>query len=403
MQRNSIYDDYKRRRERDRWRKRLPRLFVIAAAMVVVAGIGSAVLLQMRGQGAPAPQAALIPSATPGVMAVLPSATVEPTAALSQTSIQPTFTSQPFPTGEGNLTPVPTQAPLATQAPPISQPQPLPPSTGSPPRGGGSGQAGEGSEPDVPALQRLMLDLINADRQANGLTAVAWDESAAQAAMAHAEDMAAQGYFSHWNTKGWGPDVRYGLAGGTDVIRENVASQWRRYDDGRPAPIDDWSEVIREAQTGLMNSPGHRANILDPHHTHVGVGIAYNPQTGETRIAQEFIHRYIAFAPTTPQAGEVQLSGTLVNGASAPLINVAYEPLPKPLTPDELNNVMPRTYQSPAENIAVVRPEMQARDRFTARVPLGQNGAGLYHIRIWVEVSGEQVPAASIIIPIDMP
>jgi hypothetical protein len=195
--------------------------------------------------------------------------------------------------------------------------------------------------------------------------------------------------------------VRYGLAGGTDVIKENVASQWRRYDDGRPAPIDDWSEVVREAQTGLMNSPGHRANILDPFHTHVGIGIAYNAQTGETRIAQEFINRYVALDGAPVSAGNsIELSWALLNGASEPLINVAYEPMPKPLSPNDLNNRMPRTYQSPAEIIDVMRPEVQSDGRYFARVPLGQQGAGLYHIRIWVKLNGEQVPAANVMLSI---
>jgi uncharacterized protein YkwD len=374
-ERNPIYNDYRRRREREKWRKRLPMLLAIVAALVVVAAVGSVVLPQLQEQPmarlTPSPQVTLVASPTPAMMVVLPSATVEPTT----TAIPAT------------AMPVPTQAPLATQ--------PLPPSTNS-------GQAVKGSMSfDVPALQRLMLDLINADRQANGLSAVAWDEGAAQAATAHAEDMAAQGYFSHWNTKGWGPDVRYGLAGGTDVIKENVASQWRRYDDGRPAPIDDWSEVVREAQTGLMNSPGHRANILDPFHTHVGIGIAYNAQTGETRIAQEFINRYVALDGAPVSAGNsIELSWALLNGASEPLINVAYEPMPKPLSPDDLNNRMPRTYQSPAEIIDVMRPEVQSDGRYFARVPLGQQGAGLYHIRIWVKLNGEQVPAANVMLSI---
>jgi uncharacterized protein YkwD len=374
-ERNPIYNDYRRRREREKWRKRLPMLLAIVAALVVVAAVGSVVLPQLQEQPmarlTPSPQVTLVASPTPAMMVVLPSATVEPTT----TAIPAT------------AMPVPTQAPLATQ--------PLPPSTNS-------GQAVKGSMSfDVPALQRLMLDLINADRQANGLSAVAWDEGAAQAATAHAEDMAAQGYFSHWNTKGWGPDVRYGLAGGTDVIKENVASQWRRYDDGRPAPIDDWSEVVREAQTGLMNSPGHRANILDPFHTHVGIGIAYNAQTGETRIAQEFINRYVALDGAPVSAGNsIELSWALLNGASEPLINVAYEPMPKPLSPNDLNNRMPRTYQSPAEIIDVMRPEVQSDGRYFARVPLGQQGAGLYHIRIWVKLNGEQVPAANVMLSI---
>jgi len=247
-----------------------------------------------------------------------------------------------------------------------------------------------------------MLDLINANRQANGLSPVEGDDLAAQVGMAHAEDMARQSYFSHWNTQGWGPDIRYGMAGGTDMVKENVAGQSRRYDDGRPAPIDDWQQLIRDAQVGLMNSPGHRVNILDPHHTHVGIGIAYNAQTGEARIAQEFINRYITLMPIARDAvanDEVAISGMLLPGASEPLINVAYEPLPELLTPDDLNNRMPTTYRSPAETVDVVNPNVQG-ERFDARVPLGQKGPGLYHIRIWIKMDGQDVPASDVVIAV---
>jgi uncharacterized protein YkwD len=374
---NQIYRDYQRRRARERWRKRLPVMLAGVTAAAVIAAVGVFVLSQTQRRPADVPSAALPAvtfAASPSPLAVAAAATATPGPTIAPTS-------QPSPIA------APTVAALVpTRAAPAPTPQtPTTLATTSPGL-------------DVPSLQRLMLDLINADRQANGLTTVEWDDSAAQAAQLHAEDMAAQGYFSHWNTQGWGPDVRYGLAGGTDVIRENVAAQWSRYNDGRPAPIGDWRDVIRDAQVGLMNSPGHRANILDPHHTHVGVGIAYNAATGEARIAQEFINRYIALTPVNaPINGEVAISGTLLRGARQPLINVAFEPLPTPLTPDDLNNRMPKTYRSPAKTIDAVRPDVQG-ERFEARVPVGQNGPGLYHIRIWVDIGGEDVPAANVIV-----
>lgn len=386
-QRNHLYEEYRRRRAREKWLRRLPRALAVMAALVAVVALGSTVLPRLQGQAAqpaqmtPVAQATLGPTPTPGALVVLPAETVAPmpTATVLPTVVAATATS------------LPTETPTATQQLPTATQHLLARGTG-------------GEDFDVPALQRLMLDLINEDRQANGLQPVAWDASAALAAMAHAEDMAAQGYLSHWNTQGWGPDVRYGLAGGTDVIKENVAAQWQRYDDGRPAPIEDWPALIRDAQTGLMNSPGHRANILDPFHTHVGIGIAYNAQTGETRIAQEFINRYIAFSAQPALAGNaIDLSFTLLEGAREPLINLAFEPLPQPLTPDDLNNRMPRTYSSPAEIIDVARPEQIEAGRYEVRVPLGQNGAGLYHVRIWVDVGGEQVPAANVILALSQP
>ncbi len=256
---------------------------------------------------------------------------------------------------------------------------------------------------DIPVLQLLILDLVNADRRAASLFPVEWDDFAAQVGTAHAQEMAEHNYMSHWNLQGYGPDVRYSLAGGADAIMENVYMYWYRYDDGRPAPIEDWAQVIREAQASLMNSPGHRANILDPDHTHIGIGIAYNAQTGDVRIAQEFVNRYVMLdtLPRQVRVGdEVDVAIALLSGASEPLINLAYEPFPQPFTVNDLTNKMPGTYKSPAEFFKAINPT--ANDgRFTARVALDYNSQpGLYHVRVWVKANGRDVQASDIVIEV---
>jgi hypothetical protein len=247
-----------------------------------------------------------------------------------------------------------------------------------------------------------MLDLINDDRATEGLSPVAWDNFATRIAQAHAEDMAANGYMSHWNLSGEGPDIRYGLAGGTEVVQENVYMYWYRYDDGRPAPIEDWKKVVQEAQTSLMNSPGHRANIMSPEHTHVGIGIAYNPETGDVRIAQEFINRYVSLEPIPEYAklgDTVVVAGELLPGASNPLINLAYEPFPTPVTIDWLDETS--TYTSAAVFFEAIEPTVNADGHFSARSILDAEGQpGIYHIRIWVDVAGDSVPASDVIVSV---
>jgi len=259
-----------------------------------------------------------------------------------------------------------------------------------------------GNVPDLAALQRLMLDLVNADRATEGLSPVQWDAFAAQVGQAHAEDMAANGYMSHWNLAGEGPDVRYGRAGGTDNVQENVYMYWYRLSDGRPAPIEDWETVVREAETTLMDSPGHRANILAPEHTHVGIGIAYNAATGDVRIAQEFLNRYVALERLPGQAhvgDTLTVRGQLLPGASNPLINLAYEPFPRPMTVHEVE--ARSTYQSPAEFFSAVQPEVDAHGRFSAQVTLDAGGrAGVYHVLIWVDVGLMSVQAVNVVLDV---
>lgn len=291
------------------------------------------------GPPTPAPRNVLAPM-TPRVLPMAatdrPSPTMAPTSTPTSTptptplpSFTPTASSTPSstPTETPSSTPSPTESADAT---PTAARTPTP--AGSPT---GSGAARDLQPPDLAGLRLLMLEAINADRTANGAEPVAWDDVATAAGQAHAEDMAAQGYFSHWSLQGYGPEHRYALAGGRDAVSENVYLYWYGQQDGKAAPIDDWPRVIRDAEASLMDSPGHRLNILDRFHTHVGVGIAYDAQKGELRLAQEFINRWVEVDPLPPKlavGASITVSGALLTGAAEPLLNLAYEPFPAPYT-----------------------------------------------------------------------
>lgn len=240
---------------------------------------------------------------------------------------------------------------------------------------------------DPAVLGAYMLRLINADRAAYGLAPVAWDETAALAGASHAEDMVAQGYFSHWNTAGLGPDHRYSLHGGEHSAMENLHALAYTYDDGRGAPIEDWASVIEQAQAGLMLSTGHRANILDPAHTHVGIGMAYDPVSGEFRLAQEFTNQYATLTappPTEAAAGSaIRVAGRFADGPFTNFIlSLAHEPWPEPMTPDELNAT--NTYRSAAES----RDGRLVDRAFDETLTLGE--PGLYHVRLFVDLPSGQ-------------
>jgi uncharacterized protein YkwD len=109
-----------------------------------------------------------------------------------------------------------------------------------------------------PDLEKQMLDLVNRERQAAGLAPLAADPEMTEVARRHSADMFARGYFAHDTPEGHTPfdrmraaDVQFLTAG------ENLAL----------AP------TISVAHTGLMNSPGHRANILRPQFGRVGIGV----------------------------------------------------------------------------------------------------------------------------------
>jgi len=109
-----------------------------------------------------------------------------------------------------------------------------------------------------PDLEAEMLRLVNRERIAAGLGVLAPDPELTEVARRHSADMFARGYFAHDTPENRDPFVRIREAGVRFLAAvENLAH----------AP------TIKIAHTGLMHSPGHRANILRPQFGRVGIGI----------------------------------------------------------------------------------------------------------------------------------
>ena len=108
------------------------------------------------------------------------------------------------------------------------------------------------------ASEQQMLILLNHERTLHGLKALAYNVKAREVARAYSRRMLVEGFFSHIDPDGHSPfdrmkagGVKFGSAG------ENLAL----------AP------TLPLAHQGLMNSPGHRANILSPDYATVGIGV----------------------------------------------------------------------------------------------------------------------------------
>ncbi|HEV8503758.1 MAG TPA: CAP domain-containing protein, partial [Chitinophagaceae bacterium] len=105
-----------------------------------------------------------------------------------------------------------------------------------------------------------------------GLRPLVADPEMTEVARAHSKDMFARGYFAHFTPEGKSPfdrmdaaHVQYSTAG------ENLAL----------------AHSLSIAHNGLMNSPGHRANILNPAFGRVGIGILDGGFYG-LMVSQEF-------------------------------------------------------------------------------------------------------------------
>lgn len=106
--------------------------------------------------------------------------------------------------------------------------------------------------------EQKLFALVNRERVAAHLPALVWDESLAQVARGHSEDMHKTGLIGHLSpTTGSAADRVRAAKIKTAVVLENVA---RAYS-------------ISGVHDGLMNSPGHRANILSSTATNIGIGV----------------------------------------------------------------------------------------------------------------------------------
>jgi uncharacterized protein YkwD len=126
--------------------------------------------------------------------------------------------------------------------------------------------------------EERMLGLLNEDRARHGLSALTLDTRLTSIARLHSDDMLRTGQVAHVSaTTGSAADrVKAGKVR-TAVVLENVA---RAYG-------------VAEAESGLMNSPGHRANILSKEVSRVGIGITLGEEVAGRRellVTQVFIH-----------------------------------------------------------------------------------------------------------------
>ncbi|MFI9169517.1 CAP domain-containing protein [Streptomyces lincolnensis] len=112
-------------------------------------------------------------------------------------------------------------------------------------------------------LERTQSDVVgltNKERTRAGLPPLTVDPLLTRAAQVYSTDMAARAFYSHTSPEGTQPWDRAAAAGSRHrSIGENIAC-------GQRSP----AEVVE----GWMNSPGHRANILKPGFTHIGIGFA---------------------------------------------------------------------------------------------------------------------------------
>jgi uncharacterized protein YkwD len=108
--------------------------------------------------------------------------------------------------------------------------------------------------------------LVNRDRAAAGLPALAESQALDLIAYSRAQDMAVNGYFAHYRPGSSTPavlDLLHGYGVAFNWYGENII-----WESGQPS-----ANLAGYFNTWWMNSPEHKANILSSHFGHIGVGM----------------------------------------------------------------------------------------------------------------------------------
>lgn len=114
-------------------------------------------------------------------------------------------------------------------------------------------------------MEFAMIDLLNSERVSRGIPSLAFNPKLRDVARGHSADMFDRGYFSHYSPEGKNVADRVSEAGiNYLVIGENLA----------------YAPSLELAHNGLMNSPGHKANILSTDYHQIAVGIANGSEFG---------------------------------------------------------------------------------------------------------------------------
>jgi hypothetical protein len=187
------------------------------------------------------------------------------------------------------------------------------------------------------------------------------------------------------------PIQRQPDGGGTAHVRENVF-RWQQQAANPALDIDPWEAFdIRQAQAWLMGSPGHRATILDPRRTAVGLGIEVDRERGAVYVVQDFTARSVDLeAPIlawrrspTPLSGRV-----LADGLRPLLVVLRRERHPRPW--EGGSRPPPRGPYPDGSGEPVILPPWAIQwnptvRSFAAHLPIGRESEpGLYYGIVYV-------------------
>jgi len=200
--------------------------------------------------------------------------TAAPTASIKQAPAKPATPAKPTPATPAKPTPATPATPAKPTPATPAKPTPVTPAKPAPATPAKPAPATPTAPTTIGTYEQQVVDLVNKERAAVGLPALKVNTKLSGVAEKKAEDMRDGNYFSHTSPTYGSPfdmmkqfGISYSSAG------ENIAK-------GQRTPAD--------VMNGWMNSPGHKANILNSSYTEIGVGYVTD-SNGNTYWVQHFI------------------------------------------------------------------------------------------------------------------
>lgn len=180
---------------------------------------------------------------------------------------------------------------------------------------------------------------INAARAKQGVAPLLADELLTRVGDRHCQDLIEDRVTGHFSRRGSPPYLRYLLAGGTGYHRQNAAAVVT----SAPLTLGEIPPLLlRSVDSMLAEQPpmdGHRATLLEPNATHVGIGIA--AQGGWLVSTHEVIVRLteevILPPPVALPNSHLSYSASLPSPWQVEAVQVLWEALPTPLTSAQAN------------------------------------------------------------------
>lgn len=130
--------------------------------------------------------------------------------------------------------------------------------------------------------EQRFIDLINSERYARGLNTLALDPTLVETAREHSKEMCDKDYFDHYSPT---PEKR--TARERFLLKTDKRPIWALIGENLfYCSITD----VNRGHTCLMESPGHRENILNSKFDRVGVGV-YKSEDGQFWVTEMFLTR----------------------------------------------------------------------------------------------------------------